>query len=176
MRVVVFGTSGSGKSTFAAALADARDVPCIELDLLNWRPGWVGRNEVDVAGFVADVEAAIADEAWVATGAYGVVRSQLWTRATDLVYLDLPRPLIMQQVIARSLKRASSREDVFPGCKENWLRLLDAEHPIRWAWSTYHRRKKEFDTRIADPVFAHLRVHRCQSRETVAATLKALSA
>jgi adenylate kinase family enzyme len=176
MRVVVFGTSGSGKSTFAAALAKARHVPCIELDLINWRPGWVGRNEVDIAGFIADVETAIADEAWVATGAYGVVRSRLWARATDLVYLDLPRPLIMKQVIVRSLKRASSGEDVFPGCKENWLRLLHAEHPIRWAWSTYHRRRTEFDKRIADPAFAHLRLHRCTNREDVAQTLSDLSA
>jgi adenylate kinase family enzyme len=175
MRVVVFGTSGSGKSTFAAALASARRIPCIELDLINWRPGWVDRNKTDLDGFIRDVETAILDESWAATGSYGIVRKRLWARATDLVYLDLPRHVIMRQVIWRSLKRAASGKDVFPGCKEDWARLFTAEHPIRWAWKTYHGRRQTFETLIQDPDFAHLNVHRCRSRSEVALTMKALS-
>jgi adenylate kinase family enzyme len=175
VRVVVYGTSGSGKSTFAAALAKARGVPCIELDLINWRPGWVGRNTTDPAGFLGDVKAAIADEDWVATGAYSGVRDMMWKRATDVVYLDLPRNVIMGQVIKRSLQRAYCGDDVFPGCKENWGRLLTVEHPIRWAWSTYYRRQAIFETMIKEPAFAHLRIHRCISRVNVAAKLTQLS-
>jgi adenylate kinase family enzyme len=175
MRVVVYGTSGSGKSTFAAALAYARDIPCIELDLINWRPGWVDRSTTDLEGFVSDVETAILDESWAATGSYGVVRKRLWARATDLVYLDLPRHVIMRQVIWRSLKRAGSGKEVFPGCKEDWPRLLTADHPIRWAWSTYHRRRQTFETLIQDSAFSHLTVHRCRSRVEVASVLAALS-
>jgi adenylate kinase family enzyme len=176
MRVVIYGTSGSGKSTFAAKLAGARGVPCIELDVINWRPGWVDRSGTDLDGFIRDVETAISDVAWVSTGSYGVVRKALWARATDLVYLDLPRHVIMRQVIWRSLKRAASDKDVFPGCKENWTRLLTAEHPIRWAWSTYYRRRALFETLTQDPAFAHLRIHRCKSRLEVASTLASLSA
>jgi adenylate kinase family enzyme len=175
MRVIIYGTSGSGKSTFAAALAKARNVACIELDLINWRPGWVGRNATDLEGFIADVRAAISADAWVATGAYSRVREMMWGRATDVVYLDLPRNVIMGQVIKRSLQRASSGEDVFPGCKENWGRLLTAEHPIRWAWSTYYRRREIFETLIKEPANAHLRIHRCTSRAEVAAKLHELS-
>lgn len=175
MRVVVYGTSGSGKSTFAAALAKARAMPCVELDLINWLPGWVDRNKTDLAGFITDVETAIANENWVATGSYGRVRERLWVRATDLVYLDLPRHVIMRQVIGRSLQRASSGKDVFPGCQENWARLLTAEHPIRWAWSTYHGRRATFDRMTKELAFAHLRIHRCKSRTEVTATLNALS-
>lgn len=175
MRVVVYGTSGSGKSTFAAALGKALDVPCIELDLINWLPGWIGRNTTDPSGFLADVKTAIGAENWVATGAYSGVRDIMWKRATDIVYVDLPRNVIMGQVIKRSLHRAASGEDVFPGCKENWARLLTAEHPIRWAWSTYQRRQAIFDKMVADPTFAHLRLHRCKNRREVAACLAQLS-
>ncbi len=175
MRVVVYGTSGSGKSTFAGALAQARALPCIELDLINWRPGWEGRNKTDIDGFIHDVQTAINGENWVATGAYGAVRDRLWARATDLVYLDLPRHIVMRQVVWRSLKRAASREDVFPGCKEDWSRLLTAEHPIRWAWSTYHRRCETFENMSKLPPFAHLSIHRCKSRAEVASTLSELS-
>jgi adenylate kinase family enzyme len=176
MRLVVYGISGSGKSTFGAALAAARQLPFIELDLINWRPGWVGRNETDLDGFIQDVEAAIEQEAWVATGSYGDVRASMWKRATDVVYLDLPRPVIMRQVIKRSFERAFSGTDVFPGCREHWWRMASAEHPIRWAWSTYHRRQKNYENLIKEPDFAHLRHHRCKSHDEVAALLLILSA
>jgi adenylate kinase family enzyme len=175
MRVVVYGTSGLGKSTFASALAKALGVDCIELDLINWRPGWVDRNKTDLASFISDVETAIGAENWVATGSYGRVRARMWERATDVVYLDLPRHLIMWQVIGRSLQRASSGDDAFPGCKEDWPRLLTAEHPIRWAWSTYHGRRKTFETLAKDPAFAHLAIHRCTNRAAVASKLAELS-
>lgn len=175
MRIVVFGTTGSGKSTFAAAVAKARDMPFIELDLINWRPGWVDRSQLDLAGFISDVENAISDESWVATGSYGIVRERLWACATDLVFLDLPRSTIMAQVIKRSFKRAASGKDVFPGCKEGWSRMLDPEHPITWAWTTYHRRRATFHTLTEQTAFAHLKIHHCKSREEVRAALKRLT-
>ena len=171
MRVVVYGTSGSGKSTFAADLAGARNVPCIELDLINWRPGWIGRNKTDIDGFKEDVETAIAIDAWVASD----VRDRMWKRATDVVYLDLPRVVIVRQVIVRSFQRAFSGEDVFPGCREHWWRMASAEHPIRWAWSTFHRRRDIYEGLIRDPQNAHLTLHRCLTRTQIAATLLKLS-
>lgn len=176
MRVVVVGTSGSGKSTFARRLAQARGVPFHELDLINWRPGWVSRSEVEPAAFIADVDAATALPAWTITGGYSKVRPLIWSRATHLVWLDLPRWLVMRQVIARSFQRAASGADVFPGCKEDWGRLLTAEHPIRWAWDTYHRRRAQFATMLADPSYAHLEVIRPTSRADVETALMDLGA
>lgn len=40
-RVIVTGLAGSGKSTFALALAGKTDLPVIHLDLHFWKPGWV---------------------------------------------------------------------------------------------------------------------------------------
>ena len=40
MRLVVVGTSGSGKTTMARALSGALGIPQIELDAINWQPGW----------------------------------------------------------------------------------------------------------------------------------------
>ncbi|MCY3700151.1 MAG: hypothetical protein OXH46_11095, partial [Gemmatimonadetes bacterium] len=46
-RVQVVGNSGSGKSTLGARLAEAMGAPFVELDALNWLPGWVGLNQTD---------------------------------------------------------------------------------------------------------------------------------
>ena len=39
-RVHVIGTSGSGKTTVAGAIADKLGIRHIELDAINWQPGW----------------------------------------------------------------------------------------------------------------------------------------
>jgi adenylate kinase family enzyme len=40
LRIIVVGTSGAGKSTLANALAAQLALLCIEMDTLNWQPGW----------------------------------------------------------------------------------------------------------------------------------------
>jgi adenylate kinase family enzyme len=162
MRIAVVGTSGAGKSTLAGRLASALDVPLIELDAINWQPGWVGLNSTDVPELKRRVDAAISAEAWVLAGNYGDVRDAVWTRATDLVWLDFPRPVVMRRVVWRSLVRAIERKELWPGTgnREEWRMWLSSEHPIRWAWSTYHRRKRDYARRIAEPKWSHLKVRR----------------
>ena len=50
-RIHVMGNSCSGKSTLGAELASALGVPFVELNALNWRPGWVGLNATDPQEF-----------------------------------------------------------------------------------------------------------------------------
>jgi energy-coupling factor transporter ATP-binding protein EcfA2 len=40
MRIVVVGTSGAGKTTLARRIAALLELPHIELDAINWQPGW----------------------------------------------------------------------------------------------------------------------------------------
>ena len=46
-RIAVIGNSGSGKSTLARTLSARLGIPHIELDALNWQPGWRGLNFED---------------------------------------------------------------------------------------------------------------------------------
>ena len=68
-RILIYGSSCSGKSTLGSALADRLGVPFVELDALNWLPGWVGLDKTDPAALVRRFEAATAGEAWVVAGA-----------------------------------------------------------------------------------------------------------
>ena len=40
-RVLVMGSSGSGKSTFAQRLSAITGLPIVSIDALFWKPGWV---------------------------------------------------------------------------------------------------------------------------------------
>lgn len=162
MRVAVIGSSGAGKSTFARRLASATGAPHIELDAINWQPGWRGLHESDPEEFRRRVAAAVTAEAWVACGNYGAVRPLILARATDLVWLDYPRPLVMARVIRRSFARAIGGQELWAGTgnTEQFRRWLDREHPIRWAWDTFRRRRAQYEALFADPGIAHIRTHR----------------
>ena len=167
MRVVVIGTSGSGKTTFASRLSKQLGIPHVELDLVNWQPGWYSLSESEPDRFIALVDAATASDRWTVSGGYSKVRRMLWSKATHLVWLDLPKRVVMRQVIWRSLGRAALPRDVFPGCRDDVWRLFTREHPIRWAWTTHDSRRPRYEEMLNEPEFAHLKVLRCLSREDV---------
>ena len=146
MRVAVLGTSGAGKSTFAASLAGEIGAPHVELDAINWQAGWRDLNSHDPEEFVRRVEAAVAADAWVSDGNYSRVRDLVLARATHVVWLDYPRPVVMARVFRRSLSRALTGRELWPGTgnREEFRRWLDKEHPLCWAWDTYHDRRKRY--------------------------------
>jgi adenylate kinase family enzyme len=162
MRVAAVGTSGSGKTTFAARLATALGVRHIDLDAVTWQPGWVALHETDPEEFTRRCAEAMAGEAWVSCGNYITSRPSLLHRATDLVWLDYPRPLVMARVIRRSFTRAARHEELWPGTgnREDFARWLDKGHPIRWAWDTYGRRKRQYEALFAALAGSDIRTHR----------------
>ncbi len=119
-RVAIVGTSCSGKTTLAKALADHLSVPHIELDALNWLPGW---QERDKAGLRDLVNQATAAPDWVACGNYGSVR--------DLEHDRLIWDRFDGAKSVRSARRGGPRDAGPSGKRRN-----DAEEPI---WPTKGR-------------------------------------
>ena len=159
MRVVVLGTSGSGKSTFARTLATATGARHVELDALHWNPRWVASER---GVFFERLEAATATGDWVADGNYAFAREHLWSRATHLVWLDYPRWRVMFRVTWRSIRRALTREPICNGNRESlWLSFCTRDSVILWAWQSYRQRKLELSAAFADPPYPHLAMKRC---------------
>jgi adenylate kinase family enzyme len=131
----VAGTSGSGKTTLAGRLADVLRVPHTEIDSLYHGPDWTPR-----PSFEADVHHVTAQPAWVIEWQYRSVRTHLAERADLLVWLDLPRALVMRQVIRRTVTRRLRREKLWNGNVEAplWTIFTTDDHIVRWAWQTHH--------------------------------------
>jgi len=174
MRIVVVGTSGAGKTTFARGVAAQLGLPHIELDAINWQPGWRDLTRHDVALFLRRVSEAIEAEAWVLDGNYGLVRDLVWQRATHLVWLDYDRPIIMLRVIRRSILRAVLKTELWAGNRERWRNFLRPSHPIRWAWNTWERRRRETEARLRGPEYAPLIVLRLRHPREAAAAFRCL--
>ena len=175
MRIVVVGTSGAGKTTLARRIAAMLEPSHIELDAINWQSGWRDLTRHDPEEFVRRVNEAIESEAWVVDGNYGPVRDRVWQRATHLVWLDYERPVIMARVISRTLVRAVLRTELWAGNRERWRQMLRPSHPIRWAWNTWERRRRETAERLAQSECAHLVVLRLRRPSEVSRAVDLLA-
>jgi adenylate kinase family enzyme len=166
-RVSVVGTSGVGKSTVGAALARLLDAVFLELDSLQHQAGWT---PLPVAEFRARVAVVAEGERWVIDGNYGRVQDLVWARADTVVWLDLPRRVVMRRIIWRTLRRVGGRVELWNGNRERWRNLftLDKEESvIVWAWQTHASNRARYEAAMADPLNAHLRFIRLRSPESV---------
>lgn len=160
-RVMVVGTTGSGKSTLAGRLAARLGVPHVELDALRHGPGWT---EVPDEQFRPLVAAAVAVDGWVVDGNYDSVRDLVLPRATDVIWLDYPRRVVMWRVVKRSIVRAVTRRKLWNGNREDWREWARPDHPIRWAWSSHRARRVEYEALSAgDPRWQRIRSPRALS-------------
>jgi len=157
-RVAIIGNSGSGKSTLARALSAQFGLPHIELDALNWQPGWRALSIEDPDRWSRLVADAVAGDRWVSDGNYskGALPSIL-PRATDVIWLDYSRAVIMTRVLRRSLRRALSSQELWPGTgnREDFRRWLQKDHPIRWTWDTYTSANEKREALFDSPALAH---------------------
>jgi hypothetical protein len=108
-------------------------------------------------------------------GNYGPVRDIVWRRATYLVWLDYERPVIMTRVILRTLLRAALRTELWNSNPERW-HLLRSSHPIRWAWNTWERRRRETEERLRREEYAGLVVLRLRHPREVRRVVDLLAA
>jgi adenylate kinase family enzyme len=169
-RIAIIGNSGSGKSTLARALSIRLGVRHIELDALNWGPGWRALHLDDPDRWARVVADAVAEEGWITDGNYSKgALPNIFPRATDVIWLDYSRAVIMARVLRRSVMRALSRRELWPGTgnREDFRRWLSKDHPIRWTWDTYREANERRAARFADPDLSHARKHRFRTpRET----------
>jgi len=163
-RVSVVGNTGTGKTTLARLLAARLGVPHLELDDVFHLPGW---QELPVEEFRARVEEFVRQPAWVVDGNYTAVRDLVWARADTVVWLDLPRRLVMRRLLLRTLGRFVLRTELWNGNREPWSNFWrrDPQRSIlAWAWTMHDSYRRRYSAAMTDPGNAHLRfaVIRCR--------------
>ncbi len=115
-RVLVIGSPGAGKSTFARALANRIALPLIHLDAEYHLPGWIERDEDE---WRARLETLVAGERWIIDGNYGGSMDFRLSRADTAILLDYSVLVCLWRVLKRIVTlRGRVRPDAAPGCPE----------------------------------------------------------
>lgn len=139
-RIIVIGTTGSGKTTTARAIAARLGILHVELDALNWGPNWT---EVPWEVFRQRVSEAVAEEAWVVDGNYSKARGIVWPRADTAVWLDFSLPVILWRLLWRTLTRTVTQEELWGGNRERFrTAFFSRDSLFIWALQTYRRRRR----------------------------------
>ena len=168
-RVHIIGGSGAGKSVPGAALAARLGVPLIELDDLFWEPGW---REVGHAVLARRLAPQLDPPGWVVAGNYfATTEPRVWPRATHLVVLDLPYPLMLWRTLRRTLHRGLSGQPCCHGNVESIWRLFHRDGVLRYLMRTWRKRHARYATLPYEPALAHTRVLHLRSTAAVRALL-----
>ncbi|HEY0457837.1 MAG TPA: hypothetical protein VGC97_01725 [Pyrinomonadaceae bacterium] len=155
-RVVIIGTSCSGKTILASNLAQKLRLPHIELDSIHWKPNWTPTPREEFGNLVS---AAAAPEAWVADGNYSAVRDILWARATTLIWLNYPFYVVAGRALSRTFRNVFYRRVLWSGNKETFRQsFLSKDSILWWVIKTYRRRRQEYPRLFNEPAYRHLQI------------------
>ena len=138
-RILVIGSCGAGKSTFARRLGEKSGLKVIHLDKIYWKPNWV--ETADKEEWKATVEKALAGDAWIIDGNYSATMQMRLARCDTAIFLDMPRALCVYRILKRvALYRPGARPDMADGCDERF----DWEF-IKWTWNYPVRSKPKVE-------------------------------
>lgn len=147
-RILVYGVTGSGKSTAAERIAARTGLPLTLLDELTWLPGWV---PVDAEEQRQAISAITAGERWVLDSSYGDWLGFVLPRTELVVGLDYPRWLSLQRLVRRTISGAITKEPRCNGNVESWRNLLSRRSIIGWHFSSFTRKRRRMREWAADP-------------------------
>ncbi|MBN1327664.1 MAG: adenylate kinase [Candidatus Cloacimonetes bacterium] len=151
-RIAVVGTSCSGKTTFAGRLSQILQIPHIELDRLYWGPNWTIRND-----FKEKTLLHLEQENWIVDGNYQKMREFVFARATTVIWLNYPFPLVFTRALKRTISRIITGEIIFSGNRETIrTTFFSADSILWWVIKSYPRMKKTYSAIYSSDRISHL--------------------
>ncbi|MDP2535026.1 AAA family ATPase [Alteromonas stellipolaris] len=104
-KIVVFGNSGSGKSTLAKNLVKVHHIAHLDLDSVAWAPSnstTSPPSRMPISESTVLIERFLTDHtSWVIEGCYSDLLAEVLPRADELIFLNLPMKLCVENAKAR---------------------------------------------------------------------------
>jgi adenylate kinase family enzyme len=137
-RILVYGVTGSGKSTAAMRIGGATGLPVHLADELTWLPGW---EPVDPETQRERFAAITATDAWVLDTAYSSWSDLVLGRCELVVGLDYPRWRSLGRLLRRTVIRIVDRRPVCNGNVETVRSALSRDSIIVWHFHSFARKR-----------------------------------
>jgi len=146
-KIVIIGSSGSGKTTVSRELGSILNIKVFHMDRLFWQGDWIKvtkDNRVDI------LQHLVQEKQWIIEGNY-INSTELHLIAADtIIFLDAPPLVCLLHIIKRYRKYYGlSRRDIPDGCREKltMLRILKVlSFPLRER-KTLQQKLSDFETK-----------------------------
>ena len=171
-RVVVMGSSCSGKTSLARQISEKLGIDHTELDAIFWKPNWCPRSREEFRTLITEV---VQQQVWLLDGNYSWVRDFVLPRATSLIWLNHPFRVVFWRALRRTNSRAISKEELFSGNRESFKRAFFCRESILW-WviTTFRRRRRAYRDIFDGGEFPHLQVNELRTPAETEEFLKRL--
>jgi adenylate kinase family enzyme len=147
-RVLVYGVTGSGKTTLARKIAENTGLPWHSVDDLTWEPGWVGVPPEEQRRRIA---AICAGDRWILDSGYSSWLDVVLARLEFIVALDYSRWRTLARLTRRSLARATDHRTICNGNTETFRHMLSRDSILAWHFRSFARKRARMRAWAADP-------------------------
>jgi adenylate kinase family enzyme len=123
-RILILGSGGAGKSTFARQLAAVLKIELIHMDVLYWLPGWREPSKEEWRRIVAET---VKQDSWLMDGNFTGSLDIRLPACDTVIFLDAPRLVCIWRVLKRVMLFSKyGRPDMAEGCPErfDWKFML----------------------------------------------------
>lgn len=145
LRIMVVGTSATGKSTFARALAERKNLSYIELDDFFWQDNWQQTDKVKFQQRVLNrIQSTSAG--YIVDGNYSTIQALLWSELDIVIWLDFPFHINLSRSIRRAITRVVTQDRLWSNSNntENLAQLFSKDSIVIWMMKTYWKNKKKY--------------------------------
>lgn len=152
-KIVIIGSSCSGKTTLSIELEKRLELKRIELDAINWLPDW---QELDYDKFREIVTRETRGEAWVVDGNYiSRIGELVLNRADIIIWLNLPFLTVYGRLFPRLFRRVFKGQELWNGNRENlWNTLFDWDSLLYWIPRRYWQSQRSYQKIFDQPEYA----------------------
>lgn len=147
-RILVYGVTGSGKTTLAARIGAATGIPWHSVDDLTWEAGWV---PVPVEEQRRRIAAICAGDRWILDTAYGQWLAIPLARADMIVALDYPRLVSLARLVRRTAMRIIDSKPICNGNRETARTALSPNSILVWHFRSFARKRRRIRNWATDP-------------------------
>jgi adenylate kinase family enzyme len=147
-RVLIYGVTGSGKTTLAQRVAERTGLPFHSVDDLTWEPGWVGVPADEQRRRIA---AICTGDRWILDSGYSTWLDLVLARVDLIVALDYPRWRSLTRLVRRSLARAIDRRTICNGNTETFRQMVSSDSILVWHFRSFARKRVRMRAWAADP-------------------------
>lgn len=146
--MLIYGVTGSGKTTLAASLAARTGLPWHSVDDLTWEPGWVAVPDDEQR---RRIEAICEQDRWILDTAYNRWLDVPLARTELIVALDYSRWRSLARLIRRTMTRAIDHKPICNGNTESFRQAFSRDSIIVWHFRSFARKRERIRRWAADP-------------------------